>query len=232
MDLPKVGTVSAPDGKWDLRSHVESIFAGYEFEGQSVVEIGPASGFLTFEMEKRGAQVVAVDAAPDHEWDIVPFPGLREMWGPASRLGWRAITNGWWFAHEKMRSKARASYIGGHNARPEILGKYDVALVANVLLHNRDPLRILTNAADMAPTVIVVEQYHQELEAVGLPVAQFRPDPNAKKGQENWNGWWNFSTKYFENYLRVMGCTVFELTNYTLFWGELPIPYFTLVASK
>jgi hypothetical protein len=231
MDIPGVGLVSAPDSKWDLRPYVGDILHT-DFSGKSVIEIGPASSFLTFEMERMGADVTVVDAAPDHEWDIVPFPGLREKWGPASQIGWKAITNGWWFAREHHKSKARASYVGGNGARPDVLGRYDISVLANILLHNRDPLRILTNCADLADTVVIVEQRHGALEGFGQPVAKFDPIPNPKPGEENWNVWWQFSTLYFRNFLTVMGFKEFLVHEYTVPWGTVPIPYFTMVAKR
>jgi len=42
-----------------------------------VLEIGPASGFLTFEMEKRGADVISVEVTDEHGWDFVPYPDAR-----------------------------------------------------------------------------------------------------------------------------------------------------------
>jgi O-methyltransferase len=231
MEIPGVGLVTAPDAKWDLRPHV-SDFLRTDLSNKRVIEIGPASGFLTFEMERLGGTVTIVDAPEDHEWDIVPFPGLREVWGSGSRLGWRAITNGWWFAHEHFRSKARAAYVGGNGARPEALGKYDIGVLSNILLHNRDPLRILTNCADLADTVIIVEPFQQDLEDFNQPLVRFDPIPTPRAGEENWNVWWRFSTLYFKNFLTVMGFKHFNVHRFTVPWGVVPIPHFTMVASR
>ncbi len=48
IDIPSRGLVR---GQWDLRGHVDEYLGGYNFAGKRVLEIGPASGFLTFEME-------------------------------------------------------------------------------------------------------------------------------------------------------------------------------------
>jgi hypothetical protein len=55
MELPSHGVIN---GEWDLRAGVHDYLGRVEFAGKRVLEIGPASGFLTFEMEKRGAGVV------------------------------------------------------------------------------------------------------------------------------------------------------------------------------
>ena len=58
IDVPGVGTIP---GEWDLRAGVEDYLGKVTFAGKRVLELGTASGFLCFEMEKRGAAVVAFD---------------------------------------------------------------------------------------------------------------------------------------------------------------------------
>ena len=63
---------------------VDEYLGKVSFAGQRILEIGPASGFLTFEMEKRGAEVVSVELTAKHGWDFVPYPmsKLGEIFGP------------------------------------------------------------------------------------------------------------------------------------------------------
>src|SRR5689334_17854377 len=72
MELPGHGVIEGRD--WDLRRGVDEYLGKVDFDGQRVLEIGPASGFLTFEMEKRGAEVVSVEVTAEHGWDFVPYP--------------------------------------------------------------------------------------------------------------------------------------------------------------
>jgi hypothetical protein len=73
MELPGLGVIEGRD--WDLRGRVDEYLGNVDFAGKRVLEIGPASGFLTFEMEKRGAEVVSVEVTDEHGWDFVPLPG-------------------------------------------------------------------------------------------------------------------------------------------------------------
>jgi hypothetical protein len=50
MELPGYGVIN---GDWDLRHGVDDYLGNVTFAGKRVLEIGPASGFLAFEMEKR-----------------------------------------------------------------------------------------------------------------------------------------------------------------------------------
>jgi hypothetical protein len=81
MELPDHGVTN---GEWDLRRGVDEYLGNVSFAGQRVLEIGPASGFLTFEMEKRGAEVISVEVTARHGWDFVPYPAskLQEVFGP------------------------------------------------------------------------------------------------------------------------------------------------------
>ena len=71
----------------------------------------PASGFLTFEMEKHGAEVVAVELAEDVAWDFVPYPDavLAEM-RTTRREHMARLRNSFWFAHAAHGSSARVHY--------------------------------------------------------------------------------------------------------------------------
>jgi hypothetical protein len=73
MELPGVGVVG---GQWDLRETIEDYLAAFPFAGKRVLDVGAASGFPGFEMERRGAEVVSFDMSPDGRWDIVPLVGL------------------------------------------------------------------------------------------------------------------------------------------------------------
>src|SRR6476469_7578509 len=74
MEVPGHGLMTGPA---DLRGAVDDYLGKVAFAGQRVLEIGPASGFLTFEMEKRGADVISVEVTDEHGWDFVPYPDAR-----------------------------------------------------------------------------------------------------------------------------------------------------------
>ena len=73
VDLPGGGTVA---GQWDLRGREADYLGHAPLAGRSVLEIGPASGHLSFWMESQGADVTAFDLGEDSPWDFVPFRGL------------------------------------------------------------------------------------------------------------------------------------------------------------
>src|SRR5689334_8426613 len=60
MDLPDGQFVR---GNWDLRNSFEKYTGFAQFAGRRMLDVGTASGFLTFEAEKRGAEVVSFDSS-------------------------------------------------------------------------------------------------------------------------------------------------------------------------
>ncbi|MBI4379846.1 MAG: hypothetical protein HY574_01450 [candidate division NC10 bacterium] len=69
MHVPGIGEVS---GDWDLRAVVDDYLGGVDFSGKRVLDVGTASGFLSFEMEKRGAEVVSLDLDDAARFEFVP----------------------------------------------------------------------------------------------------------------------------------------------------------------
>ncbi len=62
MDLPGLGTIEHP-GSWDLRGRFDEYIAHTPISGKTLVDVGTASGFLSFEAEKRGAIVTSLPPA-------------------------------------------------------------------------------------------------------------------------------------------------------------------------
>src|SRR5215208_3579534 len=74
MEIPGHGLVG---GDWDLRGAEAEYLGHVALAGLRVLEIGPASGGLTFHMESQGAEVVAVELPPGGGWDTVPHVDRR-----------------------------------------------------------------------------------------------------------------------------------------------------------
>jgi len=225
MEIPGYGVTS---GYWDLRPAVDDYLGHYPLAGKRVLEIGPASGFLTVEMEKRGADVVAVEIPDDPGWDFVPFPPsvMDPVYGPRREV-MRGVKNSFWFTHAAYRSKAKLYYGDAYNL-PDALGRFDVALLGSVLLHCRCPLGIVEQCARRADALIITDVRSPELE--GQPVCRLVPTAENR----DWGTWWHFSTDFFLQFLGVLGFTRTKVTTHTQ-WDESEkeaVPFFTIVASR
>ena len=224
MELPGRGVIEGLD--WDLRGRVDEYLGKVDFAGQRVLEIGPASGFLTFEMEKRGADVISVEVTDEHGWDFVPYPDakLEEVFGPR-RIVMQQLKNSYWFSHAALQSKARVYYGDAYNL-PAALGEFDIAVMGAVLLHCRDPLRIVEQCGKRAKSLIIVDKFHPDLE--GAPVCRLAPTA------ENflWHTWWHFSTQFFIQFLAVMGFTATGTSTHEQYHRGKAHTLFTIVARR
>jgi SAM-dependent methyltransferase len=126
------------------------------FQIQRVLDVGTASGYLTFQMEKRGADVVSFDMPSAGS-------GICSAFLAAGRLGQdrRASLAGpsehaarLLFAHRCFGTRARVPYGDVHNL-PWELGNFDVVFPGMILPHLRDPFQVLDSASRLASHQIV-----------------------------------------------------------------------------
>ena len=103
-----------PDGRvlpgaWDLRGHESAYLGGVDVAGKRVLELGPATGYLTFYMERMGAEVVAFEAGFDVSIDVMPVQGRED---PEERRQVMQDTidrnhDAWWYLHRTIGSSAK-----------------------------------------------------------------------------------------------------------------------------
>jgi tRNA (mo5U34)-methyltransferase len=89
-----------------------------DMRGTRALDIGCSDGYFTFEMERRGAEVVAIDFVPE------TYTGFSTA---------RAI----------LGSDATYRMDNVYNLTPETYGQFDVVLFMGVLYHLRKPLAAL-----------------------------------------------------------------------------------------
>ena len=204
MDLPEVGTVH---GGWDLRGRIDDYLGGVDVSGRRVYDVGTASGFLTFEMEKKGAQVVSFDAENECQIQYPRFKRHKKKQDAEQRLlsirnNLERMKNSYWFAHRLFDSNARAVYGDIYNM-PEQIGMFDVVLVSQILVHLRDPVGALIQAGEFSnDTLIITEGVFSN----DRPMQRLIPCSDNELGR----GWWILSTGLYQEVLGLMG---FEITS-------------------
>lgn len=225
VDVPGRGTFK---GFWDLRGREEKYLGNVSFAGRRVLEIGPASGHLSFFMEKQQAEVVSIEARDESVWDLFwdvhqPLPPHLQTLLTDSRKALNEVKNSYWFCHEAFASNARVHY-GSAYELPRDLGEFDVSVMACMLLHNKNPLRIIENCARVTrDEIIIVEPVRQQLSSI-----EFLPTGD----QPWWDTWWGFTPRFFVNVLRSMGFTDSTVTRHTQICFDKPQELFTVVARR
>ena len=145
FDLPDGGSIN---GAWDLRGRESSYLGGVDVGGKRVIEPGPASGYLSFYMERQGADVVAFETGFDVSIDLLPFHGgdTADNRTDLMRTTVEGIHNSWWYMHRIYGSSAKLVHGDLYNL-PGDLGEFDVAVFGAILLHLREPWGAISEVA-------------------------------------------------------------------------------------
>lgn len=158
------------DGWFDLRSYVPHYGLPESMDGMRALEVGTWDGFWAFEMERRGAEVVALDLDWERDLDWPPrripdsFP--EEPRGSGFRL-----------AREILGSKVERHNLSIYDATPEELGTFDLVFCGSVLIHLRDQLLALERIASLCEGLFVsAEEYDRRAGLVPFPVSRYLAD--------------------------------------------------------
>ncbi len=134
--IPLGDGVVTPGGV-DLRGPAARVLPA-DLSGQRALDVGTFDGFWAFELERRGADVVAADL---DRFDAVEWPPpARERLareaadrGPGERFG---------LAHQILGSRVTRVISSIYDLEPERLGgAVDFVVLGALLLHLRDPVR-------------------------------------------------------------------------------------------
>jgi hypothetical protein len=223
MDLPGIGETP---GLWDLRKGMDEYLGGVTVNGERVMEIGPASGHVTVELERRGADVVVAEVTNDRGWDFVPYSELdmtaikRER-----RVHIQDLKNTFWFVHRATHSRARAFY-GDIENLPAGLGQFDTTFLLSVLLHCRNPIAIVESVAKRTRSRLVITELQLQM-PIGPTMSLV---PTAKN--RVWDTWWVFTPALFKQLLAIMGFDSFRVTHHSQPNAGVENNFFTLVAER
>jgi tRNA (mo5U34)-methyltransferase len=179
-------------GMFDLRPFVSHYGLPDDLSGKRALDVGTFEGFWAFELERRGAQVTAIDV--DRIQDLDWPPRLR----PADddRRG-----EGFQLAKAALGSSVERVGVSVYDATPEALGgPFDLVFCGSVLIHLRDPMLALERMAALCRgQLVLTEEYSRKLELLPfLSAAEFR-------GESPWSTWWRPSSRAWLAMVRTAG---------------------------
>jgi hypothetical protein len=216
-DLPGYGHFQ---GQWDIRGYEDGYLSHYNFGGKRVFDCGVASGFLAFEMERRGANVTGLDRdeTQDEIMGLIPYDDFEERFGAPlkasadhMRLSQQSLRASFLVARQAHKSNV-GLMIGNIMSHNIPIASADVALFGNILLHLRDPLSALYNVASKVTDAIIVTEV-LDIPPISLdapPRLLFRPN---YKDRTNPNPvtWWFIEPSWLKAVLEIVGFRRFDV---------------------
>lgn len=219
IELPELGVM---EGDWDLRQTAKDYLGRQDFSECRCLDIGAATGFLTFYMEQQGADVVAFDQSDQHHFDLLPD------WKAASFAESVAkMKRGFWLSHRLLKSKANAFY-GNIYDLPIELGQFDYAVLGSILLHLENPVGAIRQAAQLADRIIISDVHRPYIET---PHMVFRP--SFPELRNDFLYWWYLPK---ETIFRILQSFGFEIEDCYLFTATGKVcgdtGYYCVVAKR
>jgi SAM-dependent methyltransferase len=175
-------------GQVDLRDIAGKILP-VRLEGKRALDLGTFDGFWAFELESRGAEVVATDlpAIENTEW-----PPIRRDVLLKRAKEWDVILGrGFRIAAEALGSSVRRIELSAYDLSPDAVGGHvDFLFSGAILLHLRDPVRALERMREtLRPggTLVMFEPFstYATLRSPRRPIAEF------KAAQTEFNWWYS-----------------------------------------
>jgi SAM-dependent methyltransferase len=174
----ELGPGAITSGQIDMRPMAPKVLPA-DLRGKRALDVGTFDGFWAFEMERRGADVVAIDvpALESAEWPPLNRPRLE-----AQAREWDVkVGRGFRLAAEVFESSARWVECHVQELEPErIGGPVDFVFSGSILLHLRDPvgsLERIHSALVPGGELVVLEPFAVAETVFGRrrPVARFQP---------------------------------------------------------
>jgi tRNA (mo5U34)-methyltransferase len=146
-----------------LRNRLAQYDIPADLRGKRVLDIGAWDGFYTFEMERRGAHVVALDLFRNEKFLLA-----REL------------------------QKSKAEYVVGDICKlsSKDLGHFDIVLFFGVLYHVKHPVMALENVCSMTLDTAYVESYviDDPADLNAIPIMEFYERTELRGQYDNWCG--------------------------------------------
>jgi hypothetical protein len=160
MEIPGVSENNlTPSTSFDMRKDIGNILGNLNFKDKKVLNLGPSTGYLSFESERRGADVTSIDLSVDAE---------ERDWTPIADQNWKndlknfmadekRRRNAFWYAHKALNSKSKL-IISHVNNLPQEVELHDIGIIFSVLLHIRDPFLALQRMCSHVNEKIVITE--------------------------------------------------------------------------
>lgn len=202
-------------GDYDMDKYWSDYKFPENLAGKNVLDVGRASGYFSFEFEKRGAQVVATEIDSFFDWDFVGGEAERKRRAAEiadhAAFTERFITGAFNFAHAVRKSTVEKRTTTIYGISPETVGgPFDLVFAGSVTSHLRDPILGLERLRTVtAPDGLCV---------VSAPFVDIHPDIPAAAmvgtADTDRRSWWVLNKLCLIEMLKMAGFTQIDVVSY------------------
>ncbi len=162
IELPDGSVLPGLQSVEHLRWRLDLFGLPGDLRGKRVLDIGAWDGWFSFECERRGAEVVAVDC--------IALDTFQE-------------------AKELLNSKVEYLTLDVNELSTRRLGRFDIVLFFGVLYHLRHPLLGLEKTVELSTDLVLVESFVIQPESRRIPaVMEFYERAELGGQVDNWCG--------------------------------------------
>jgi len=148
---------------------------------KTVIDVGAWDGFFSFEAEKRGGDVLAIDTIMWKEHKTFNVQKNREVMHTGKR--------GFNFAHKMLKSKVRSKEIEVMDLSEENVGKYDLVLCLGILYHMENPFGMCRKMREICKKDgMLILETHMDMQDIDKPAMAFYPTTECNNDKGTWNG--------------------------------------------
>lgn len=175
-----------------------------DLKDKRVLDIGAWDGFYSFECEKRGAKVLALD-------------NFKRMEKPDEKQYASLKNSGFEVAREILNSNVDFVEMDVCDISPERIGEFDITLFLGVLYHLKDPLAVLEKISSVTKELIVIESACMRTLST-VPLLRYAAGDSFNQDPTNW---FIPNAQCIEGMLRDVGFTRVEIIYKPPFWKSL-----------
>jgi 2-polyprenyl-3-methyl-5-hydroxy-6-metoxy-1,4-benzoquinol methylase len=167
FELPDGSRIDGLNDLAALKKRIAQFPIPEDLSGKRVLDIGAWDGWFSFEMERRGAEVMAID-----NWDNPRFHQV----------------------HRRLHSRVDYRQMDMYDMTPERIGRFDIVLFMGVLYHLKHPLLALervcalTTGMAAVDSFIVREKHVPGVDVSTVPIMAFYETDELAGQTDNWVG--------------------------------------------
>jgi len=161
IELPDGSVIAGHQSLEQQRRRLRQFHIPEDLTGKRVLDIGAWDGWFSFEMERRGASVLAVDSAKNTR--LLEAKALL-----GSRIDYHI---------------ADICRLTAHD-----VGTFDIVLFLGVLYHLKHPLLALENVCGMCRDMACIESFVTDADPNGIPAMEFYETAELRGQLDNWCG--------------------------------------------